>query len=402
MTREGIHLGLAELRRTWRRLWSASAALVVLVMLTLTLAGLADALERDSTGVLRSLHADLVVFNEEARLQLLRSRVPAPLGGALRFVDGVQRTGTIGLLPSSLSSGDARYRITVVGYTARTPAEPRSVVAGRMPLDGEPGIAAADVRLRDRGLSLGDRVSLAGDREVEIVGFVADSMFLQQPTVWVPHDLWARVRASAFPEAGWSETLVGATVVRLSAGADREEVAATIEAELADLDQDVIDLLEEQLTTEDTLDGIAVDVVPVTAALDAIPGVDVQRSTFSVIVALAVAVVGMVMGLLFTLRVAERRPVLATLRAIGASRRVLVELLVTQVIVLWAIATAGGTLATIVLARLVPDAMPLALRPAVVATVAAALLVASVGGAAFALRRVLRLEPATVMQEDAE
>ncbi len=396
MIRDGIDLGLAELRRTWRRLWTSAAALVVLVLLTLTLAGLADALERDSTGVLRSLDADLVVFNEEARLQLLRSRVPAPLGGSLIFVDGVRRTGTIGLLPSSLSSGDARYRITVVGYTARTPAEPSHVVEGRVPLDGEPGIAAADVRLRDRGLSLGDTVTLAGDREVEIVGFVRDTMFLQQPTVWVPHDLWARVRASAFPEAGWSETLVGATVVQLSSGADHEEVAATIEAQLADLDQDILDLLD----VDDDVEGIAVDAVPLPVALDAIPGVDVQRSTFSVIVALAVAVVGMVMGLLFTLLVAERRPALATLRAVGASPRMLVVMLLTQVLALWAIATAGGTLATLALAQVVPDAMPLALRPSVVATVAAALLVASAAGATVALRRVARLEPATVMQED--
>ena len=396
MIRDGVDLGLAELRRTWRRLWTSAAALTVLVLLTLTLAGLADALERDSTGVLRSLDADLVVFNEEARQQLLRSRVPAPLGGSLVFVDGVRQTGTIGLLPSSLRSGDVRYRITVVGYTARTPAEPRNVVEGRVPLDGEPGIVAADVRLRDRGLSLGDTVTLAGDRQVEIVGFVEDAMFLQQPTVWVPHDLWARVRASAFPEAGWSETLVGATVVQLNSGADRAEVAAAIEDQLADLDQDVLDLLD----VEDDVDGIAVNVVPMAVALDAIPGVDVQRSTFSVIVVLAVAVVGMVMGLLFTLLVAERRPVLATLRAVGASPRVLVVMLLTQVLVLWAIATAGGTLATLALAQVVPDAMPLALRPSVVAAVAAALLVASAAGATVALRRVMRLEPATVMQKD--
>lgn len=398
MIRVGVDLGLAELRRTLRRMWSSAAALTVLVMLTLTLAGLADALERDSTGVLRSLDADLVVFNEEARLQLLRSRVPAPLGSALRFVDGVQRTGTIGLLPGSLSSEDARVRVTVVGYTARTPAEPTNLVAGRVPLDGEPGIAAADVRLRDRGIALGDTVTLAGDREVEIVGFVQDTMFLQQPTVWVPHDLWSRVRASAFPEAGWSETLVGATVVRLTSGADREEVAATIEAELADLDEDIIDLMDR----EDAVDGIAVDVVPLATALDAIPGVDIQRSTFSVIVALAVAVVGMVMGLLFALLVTERRPVLATLRAVGASPATLVVALLTQVVALWAIATAGGTLATLALAQMVPDAMPLALRPSVVATIAAVLLVASAAGASVPLRRVIRLDPVSVMQEDTE
>ena len=400
MIRAGVDLGIAELRRTLGRMWSSAAALTVLVTLTLTLAGLADALERDSTGVLRSLDADLVVFNEEARLQLLRSRVPAPLGGSLAFVDGVQQAGTVGLVPTSLSSGNARYRVTLVGYTSRTPAEPTNVVAGRVPLDGEPGIAAADVRLRDRGIALGDTVTLAGDREVEIVGFVEDTMFLQQPTVWVPQDLWSRVRASAFPEAGYSEALVGAAVVRLAAGADAEEAMAEIAAELADLDQDIIDLMDDD--EDDVVEGIAVDVVSMGTALDAIPGVDVQRSTFSVIVALAVAVVGLVMGLLFALLVTERRPVLSTLRAVGATPVTLVVALLTQVVALWAVATAGGTLATLALAQAVPDAMPLALRPSVVVTIAVSLLVASAVGASAALRRVFRLDPATVMQEDTE
>ena len=400
MIRVGVDLGLAELRRTLRRAWSSAAALVVLAALTMTLAGLADALERDSTGVLRSLDADVVVFNEEARLQLLRSRVPAPLGGSLAFIDGVRQAGTVGLVPTSLSvSGEEdRYRVTLVGYTARTPAEPTNVVDGRVPLDGEPGIAAVDVRLRDRGIELGDTVTLAGDREVEIVGFVEDTMFLQQPTVWVPQDLWSRVRASAFPKAGWSEVLVGAAVVRTAAGADRDEVAAAIVDELADLDDDIIELMGD----EDAVDGIAVDAVPMGAALDAIPGVDVQRSTFTVIVALAVAVVGMVMGLLFALLVAERRPVLATLRAVGATPMTVVVMLLTQVVALWAVAAGGGTLATLALARVVPEAMPLALRPSVVATLAAALLAASAIGATVALRRVIRLDPATVMQENSE
>ncbi len=397
MIRTGVELGLAELRRTLRRAWSSAATLVVLSMLTLTLAGLADALERDSTGVLRSLDADVVVFNEEARLQLLRSRVPAPLGVSLGWLEGVARAGTIGLFPTSLATGSEQTRITIVGYNARTPAEPTNVVAGRLPVDGEPRIAAADVRLRSRGLELGDTVVLAGDREVEIVGFVEDTLFLQQPTVWVPPHLWAEVRASAFPEAGFAEMLAGATVVRTAVGADPAEVAATIEAELADLDADDV-----ALDDVDDLDGFAVDAVAMPRALDAIPGVDVQRNTFTVIVALAVAVVGVVVGLLFTLLVSERRPVLATLRALGAPPKVLVTALLTQVVALWAVATVGGTAVTLVLAEVVPEAMPLAVRPGLVAWIAVALLAASVAGAAFALRRVARLDPAVVMQEDPE
>ncbi|MCC5947273.1 MAG: hypothetical protein JJT89_02355 [Nitriliruptoraceae bacterium] len=348
----------------------------MLLFLTLTLAGLADALDRGSTGVLRSLDADVVVFNEEARLQLLRSRVPRPMMLGAAFVDGVGQVGTLALVPTSAETPNGRVRVTLVGFSATTPAEPTTLVEGRLPVDGEPGIAAVDVALRAHGVRLGDRLVLAGEREVEVVGFVEDSTFLQQPTVWVPPDVWARVQVSAFPEAGFAEQLVGAAVIRTRPSADPGEVAAAIEAEF---------------------DGVRA--VPLQEAVSAIPGVDVQRRTFTVLVAMSVAVLALVVGLLFALLVTERRSRWATLRALGAPRQLLVATLLVQGVVLWMLALLGGSIGTALLSRVVPDAMPLDLRLPVVGLVGVASLVATVVGSSVALRRVARTDPAAAMSE---
>ncbi len=376
MRRSALDLAVAELRRTPGRTVLAAGVLTVLLFLTLTLAGLANALDRGSTGVLRSLDADLVVFNEEARLQLLRSRVPRPMMLGAIFVDGVSHVGTIGLVPTSADTPNGRVRVTLVGFSASSPAEPVRVVEGRLPRDGQPGIAAVDVVLRAQGVELGDRLVLAGEREVEVVGFVEDTRFLQQPTVWVPPEVWARVRVSAFPEAGFAEQLVGAAVVRIRSTADPDEVARAIEEEFE-----------------------GTEVVTLGEAVSSIPGVDVQRATFAVLVAMSVGVLSLVVGLLFVLLVTERRPQLATLRALGAPRRLLADTLVVQAVTLWAIALLGGAVGTQLLARVVPEAMPLELRLPVLGLVGIASLAATLLGSLVALRRVVGIDPATVMSE---
>ncbi len=365
----------AELRRALGRSVLSALTLSALMFLTLTLAGLADTLDRGSTGVLRTLDADLVIFNQEARQQLLRSRIPRPMTIGLPFVDGVHSVGTIGLVPTSARMPAGDVRVTLVGFSARTPAEPTRVVEGRLPVDGEPRIAALDVSLKAQGVRLGDTIVLGGDREVEVVGFVEDARFLQQPTVWVPPDVWALVRARVAPEAGYAEQLVGAGVVRVFPGADPGEVAAAIEAEL---------------------DGV--EVVTLEDAITSIPGVDVQRGTFTVLVAVSIAVVSFVVGLLSVLEVTERRRQLAILRAVGAPRRVVRGALIARSMLLWAVALVGGSVATWLLARVAPDAAPLGLRWPVLAVVGGGLLVATVIGTAVALGRVSRIDPATAMQ----
>ena len=378
--RLAIRLGWLELRRSPSRLLRSAVTLAVLAALTMVLASLVDTLDRRSTGVLRAVEADLVVFNAKARQQVLRSRIPRPATIGVGFVDGVHEVGVLSVVPTTVTHQGDLQRAFLVGFNARTPAEPVRVLQGRVPTDGEPNIAAIDAALQRTGIEVGDRITLGGSLEVEVVGVVAEAMFLQQPTVWVPPEVWARTGARAFPERGYAETIVGIGLVQVQVGRDPAEVAPDIVAELAEEDLDV-------------------EVVTLREAVAAVPGVSAIRATFGGLVALAIGVVVLVSAGLALLQVDQDRAGSAELRAIGAGPVVLAGTLVLRLGVTWALACAAGALLAAALAAAVPAAVPLAVRPAMLALVAALLAVAVGVGGAVALRRMRNIDPAEALGE---
>ncbi|TVP66273.1 MAG: hypothetical protein EA340_11905 [Nitriliruptor sp.] len=369
-----------ELRRTPSRLLRPAVTLTVIAALAMVLVSLVDTLDRRSTGVLRAVEADLVVFNAEARQQVLRSRVPRPATIGVGFVDGVHEVGVLSVVPTTVAHEGDQQRATLVGFNARTPAEPVRVLEGRLPTDGEPNIAAIDAALQRTGIEVGDRITLGGSLDVEVVGVVAEAMFLQQPTVWVPPEVWARTGARAFPERGYAETIVGIGLVEVQVGQDPAEIAPEIVSELAEED-------------------LEVEVVPLRQAVAAVPGVSAIRVTFGGLVALSIGVVVLVAAGLALLQVDQDRSRSAELRAIGAGPGVLAGSLLLRLGVTWALASTAGALVATALAAAVPAAVPLAVRSATLALVAALLGVAVGVGGAVALHRIRRIDPAEALGE---
>ena len=378
--RLAIRLVWLELRRSPSRLLRSAVTLTVLAALAMVLVSLVDTLDRRSTGVLRAVEADLVVFNVEARQQVLRSRVPRPATIGVGFVDGVHEVGVLSVVPTTVTHEGDQQRAALVGFNARTPAEPVRVLEGRVPTDGEPNIAAIDAALQRTGIEVGDRIILGGSLEVEVVGVVAEAMFLQQPSVWVPPEVWARTGARAFPERGYAEAIVGIGLVEVQVGQNPAEVAPDIVAELAAVDLDV-------------------EVVSVREAVASVPGVSAIRATFGGLVVLAIGVVVLVSAGLALLQVDRDRARNAGLRAIGAGTDVLAGALLSRLAVTWALASATGALLATALAAAVPAAVPLAVRPAPLALVAAVLGVAVGAGGAVALHRIRKIDPAEALGE---
>ena len=372
--RLATHLVWLELRRTPARLIRPAMTVMVLAALAIVLGSLADTLDRRSTGVLRAVEADLVVFNAEARLQVLRSRVPRPATIGVGFVDGVHEVGVLSIVPTTVTHGDRQVRATLVGFNARTPAEPVRVLAGRVPTDGEPNLAAIDATLHRTGIEVGDRVTLGDSLDVEVVGVIAEAMFLQQPTVWVPPEVWARTGARAFPERGYSEAIVGIGLVEVQVGRDPQEVAPAIVAELAEED-------------------LEVEVVAHRDALAAVPGIAAIRVTFGGLVALAIGVVVLVTAGLSLLQVDRDRRRNAELRAVGAAPAVLAGILALRLAVTWVLASGSGALLAAGLAAAVPPTVPLVVRPSTVAVISALLAAAIGSGGAVSLRRLLSTDP---------
>lgn len=359
-----MNLPLLELRRQPGRFVVATVVLGFLATLLLFLGGLLDGLYLGSTGAIRAQNADVFVYSESARDSFLRSRITAEQREAVESAPGVQDVGGLGfVLLGAVIPGEADLAdVAVAGYEL----PPKGVPAP--PNDGE-GIA--DSRLQDAGASLGDTLLVGPQRSpITIIGFVDDSSYLLQSTIWVSLSTWRSVQNVNRPDAAVGDTVVQALAVRGT----------------GDL-----------VTSIDTAtDGDTKSLTKPEAVLS-LPGVKQQKDTFNQIIYSTLAVVLAVVGLFFSLLTLERLGLYGVLKAIGATTRRLFVGVVLQAVVVAVIAFAAGSILALFATAALPASIPLQLTPARFVSTFIGLLVAAVLGSAISLRRVTKVDPASAI-----
>jgi putative ABC transport system permease protein len=342
----------------------ATVVLSFLATLLMILGGLLDGLYLGSTGAIRAQQADVIVYSQSARDSFLRSRITADERVQVEAAQGVEQVGGIGfvLLGAQVPGESEIANVAIAGY--ETP--PKGVPSP--PADGQ-GIA--DTRLEDAGASKGD-VILVGPQQtpIEIVGFVDDTSYLQQSSVWVNLSTWRAVQNANRPDSTVTDGVVQALVVSGS-------------GDLA--------------TTIDTATGGATKTLTRDDAVLALPGVKQQRDTFNQIIYSTLVVVLAVVGLFFSLLTLERLGLYGVLKAIGASTRRLFFGVVLQAVIVAIIAFVVGSLLAMGAAAALPAAVPLQLTPARFTSTFIGLLVAAVLGSAVSLRKVTKVDPASAI-----
>lgn len=357
-------LPFRELRRRPSRFVVATVVLSFLATLLLFLGGLLDGLYLGSTGAIRAQDADAIVFSSGSRDSFLRSRVAGDLRQQVEGADGVDDVGGIGfvLLGAQVPGESELADVAVAGYEI----PPKGVPAP--PADGE---GVADSSLRDSGVSTGDTILVGpAATPVVIIGFVDDTSYLQQSSVWVNLPTWRLVQNANRPDAAVSDDVVQALVVRGSG-----DLAASIDA--------ATDGGTNTLTIDD--------------AVLALPGVKQQGDTFDQIIYSTLVVVLAVVGLFFSLLTIERIGLYGVLKAIGASTGRLFAGVVLQAIIVATISFVIGSLFALLAAALLPKGVPLTLIPSRFVFTFVGLLVAAVLGSAISLRRVTRVDPASAI-----
>ena len=366
-----MKLALRELRRRPGRFVTATVILTLVAMLVMFLGGLLDGLVRGSTGALRAQDADIIVYSESARSTFLRSRIDSGTRAAIEAVPGVERTGGIG----------------IVQLGARLPGKgPRDLAATALfgyelapsgvPDPPAPGQVYADDILRADGVEIGMEILLGPARSpVTVIGFVADVSYSGQGTLWAEPGTWREVVAANRPD------------VRLPGESFQALVVDAV---------DSVDVARLTAAIDDA--GAGVESLTVAEAIDAIPGVRQQRSTFNQIIGVTIAIAAVVVGLFFALLTVERLALYGVLKALGARTRTLFAGLVVQAVIVTFIAAAvAGGLALLIDKLIPPGSIPLDVSVRRVLTSGALLLVAAVVGCGFSLRRVLRVDPAAAI-----
>jgi putative ABC transport system permease protein len=362
-------LAFNEIRRGRGRFASIIAALSLIVFLVLTLGALADGLFFGATGAVRSTNATAYAFSPDAKGSLIRSSMTPDQVREVQQAPGVAQATGVGVLLTAGSTQDAEYDVAIFGVDPDGAGVPTTLVEGRLPDPGENGVAAVDQSLIDEGVAMGDTISV-GSRSVEVVGIVRDSAYQLQPTVWTSIDTWRSMRNEVRPEF----TGVDDDVNAVAMVTEESSTAAQIQQEIGDLTI---------LTAEET--GLA------------IPGVEQQSSTLNAIIYTALAVAALVVALFFALVVLEKRELFAALKALGTPTRKLGAGVVVQALIASAIGVVIGAVAARGLGAIVPDEVPTLFRTDTLITIAIFTLVAGVVGAAFSLRRIARIDPATAI-----
>jgi putative ABC transport system permease protein len=350
-----MSIALKELLRRPGRFTPVLGALTLLVVLLVVLGGFLDGLALSQTGAYRAHEGRLLVLSADSDLQVGRSLVPADAREAVAGVDGVQRVGVLDQIGTTAGPpGQEVQDVVLFGYELATDVLPVP------PADG----AVVDAALADLvDLAEGDMLLIGPEAvEVPIIALVQD-LTQGAPTVWLAHDRWREIAATAapgrIPPAGASQALVvqGGTAAAVRDAAD-------------------------------------VDAVTPAEAIEALPVVQQQSATFAGIIGVTFAVTLLVVALFFALLTLERLGLYAVLKAVGARSGDLLAGVSLQAVSVSAVAlVAGLTLSLAFVAALPPD-LPIRLEPARLGQVAAGTLLTAVLGSLSTLRRILRIDPA--------
>ncbi len=373
---ETLFLALKEMRRARTRFALLSAAVGLLVFLILFQQSLLDGLVTQFIGAIRAQDAQVLVLSRDAKGDLEGSRVSLDDLATVGAVDGVSDFGRLNVggytisTDTSRADADPKLRLldaSVWGYDLGGLGGPKTLVDGVRPT--QPNEILAPTDFEDKGLRLGSTVRIEpGDIELTIVGRTKDLVYGVRPALFMSWETVARAAAARNPDA--AEIAPTAFVLQPGPGVSPKTLVERVNAAVPNV---------QALTRGD-----AADNAPVVASVS---------TTFSTIINLLRFVVLLTCGLFFLILTAQKTSTLTVLRAMGAKSSTLVEALLIQVVM---VVVAGSVLACMLQALVSIPLKSVGVTldfASALATTGVVLVLALVGTALGAIRRIVKIDP---------
>ncbi|MFU8839506.1 MAG: FtsX-like permease family protein [Nitriliruptoraceae bacterium] len=368
-------LALGQLRRAPGRTAAIASVLGALIALVVVFGVVGDGQIRGLSGALAANDADLWVLAAGSQGALSASRVEPELLAEVAAVEGIARVAPIGEVRVGVRiEGGALVDASLWGIDPGSPAAP-PVIEGA-PLSA-PGQAVVDGADRHLGAVPGARLELVDlPMTLQVVGLTEGRRFASIPTITVPYARWAEVVDALNPDS--DEVSPTAFAVELEPSADPDVVAAAVSASAPTL----VAAPPAQLAAE-------------------LPGIDGLRSSFGTAALVSLVAVAAVSAAFTRLQVEQELRTLSTLRAIGASPRVLARAHQIRVALL---VLSGALVAMLLIGlaeQLSPPRIPITLDVRTLLAVTAATWVAAALAASRGLRVLRTLDPADVLRAPA-
>jgi putative ABC transport system permease protein len=374
-----IHLALKEVWRNRGRFLLFSLVVALITLLVLFIAALGEGLGSGNREYLEKLNAELIAYQDTARLSIAGSRIGCEKRREILRVEGVRDVGPIGFAGVSIPMGgeDEPLDISLIGVEPGRPGEP-PVVTGR-------GLVrkSADEAIIDRTVALvaklqvGDRFTIRSTQgkedefyELEVVGISDSRKYGLRPSVTVPIVTWDGIRPKAAVGPGQEDPACNVVAVQLDDPAQLEPMRQLLQAQVSD-----IEVVDRKTAYENT------------------PGYTAQQSTLNTQNGFALLIGVLVIGGFFQIQTLQKVPQIGMLKAIGTPNVVVALAAMIQILVVTLLGVAIGSLAAFGIALVFPANIPIVFEARSGAMAVISILLMGPIGGLVSVRYSLRVEP---------
>ncbi len=374
-----IHLALKEIWRNRGRFLLFSLVVALITVLVLFVAALGEGLGSGNREYLEKLNAELIAYQDTARLSIASSRIGCEKRREILRVEGVLEAGSVGFASVSIPMGGEAepLDISLIGVEPGKPGAPPAV-RGR-------GLVrrSADEALIDRTVALmakvqvGDRLTIRSTQgnedqfyDLEVVGISDGRKYGLRPSVFVPIVTWDKIRPKAVVGPGEEDPACNVVAVQLQNPTQLEAMRQRLQTQVSG-----IEAVDRKTAYENT------------------PGYTEQQSTLNTQNAFALLIGVLVIGGFFQIQTLQKVPQIGMLKAIGTPNAIVAIAVLIQIVAVTMLGVLIGSLATLGLAFSFPPNIPIVFEPRSGAmAVASILLMGSLGGLV-SIRYSLRVEP---------
>jgi len=379
-----LHLAWKELWRNKSRYFLISLVVALITTLVLFIAGLAEGLGLGNREYLQKLNADLILYQEGVDLSIPSSRLDHGKLNDVWRIPGVKAVGSLGFSNAALVFGEGQepLDISLIGVDPGKPGEPPAV-EGRQ-LSGKrdkEAIIGRNVALQT-GLKVGDNFtlkSIQGAQEefftLQVAGISDGRQYSLQPSVFVPHLTWDRIKPKAAePGDDASDLIFNTIAVALDDPADWPVMAAMLEERVSD-----VEAIDRQTAYEST------------------PGYQAQQSTLNTQRIFTLLIGVLVIGGFFQIQTLQKVAQIGMLKAIGVPSLAIILAFIVQIVAITILGVAIGSVGTLLLSLSFPVTIPIVFTPqSNVAAISSLLIIGPLGGLV-SLRILLKVEPLTAL-----
>lgn len=373
-----LFLAFKEVWRNRARYVLFSLVIALVTTLVLFVGSLAAGLSLANREYFDKVNAELVVVQSDIDLQITASALPVSSLRKIARIDGVQEVGPLGISSTKINNGAMPLMdVSLLGVEAGKPGSP-AVIRGRaIRLNRRYETVIDETVARRSGLDVDDTLVIKSTQgtedelfELRIVGIAASREFLYQPSVFVPLQIWDKVRPQASANTTAVAQIANAALIQVQPGADLGELSARIDSTIKD-----------------------VQTADVQSIVEAIPGYSVQQSTLNINKGFTFLIGVLVIGGFFQIQTLQKVPLIGVLKAIGTSTRAVSQSVILQILFITVFGVFLGTSATLGLGAALPDGIPAVFSLAAVWPEILTMLIIGPLGGLVAVRLASRVEP---------